>query len=189
MQITRRQYFEESFINGSCDSIFGTSTIVFEQCVITITDHVTAHRGVHSGDVNTTLLFVNSTLKKPGPEEWNPHPRGDRGKTDLGRPWGPLATVIYKDTWMDAHISSAGWTDWHSGQCERFGAKCKTTPSCWCQNVTFAEYRSRGPGASKNRASWSQQLSDSEAALFTPKTILHGWQPFASENMLPGLVV
>ena len=64
--------------------------------------------------------------------------------------------------------------------CNRFAKACTNTSKCWCQNTTFAEYKSGGPGAGaalKMRVGWSQQLTEAEAAAYTAKTALRGWTP------------
>jgi len=62
-----RQYFLQSYINGSCDSIYGTSSMVFEQCKVAVSDHVTAHRGSTFGwnvarGSRAVYLFVIRTI-------------------------------------------------------------------------------------------------------------------------------
>ena len=171
-----RQYFYRSFINGSCDSIYGGSSAVFDACKISITDHITAHRPPETGEV--AYLIVNSTLLKPRKGEFD-HPAA-KGRTELGRPWGDHAHVIYKNVWMDSHISSYGWGDW-SHACAAgpaSGVGCSSDPQCWCQNVTFAEFNSSGPGGNPaHRVKWSVQLTAEEASQVTPASVLHGWVP------------
>ena len=178
---TNRQYFRDTTINGSCDAIYGTSTMVFEKCDIRMTYTYTADRGGPVGTphgarlpaaANAAYLFVNSSLKKPLPNEFD-YQKATDGKTFLGRPWGPLASVIFTNTWMDSHIAPAGWDDWGHGCSQRASPLCKQQPACecnqpirsvacWCQNVTYAEYGSHGPGATaaklKQRVGWSRQL-------------------------------
>jgi len=65
-----RQYFLQSYVNGSCDSIYGTSSMVFEECEIAITDSITAHRGTKFGwnparGDRSFYYFINSSLVKP----------------------------------------------------------------------------------------------------------------------------
>jgi len=63
---------------------------------------------------------------------------------------------------MGSFICQEGWHNWDKPEAE------KTT--------FFAEYKNLGPGASNNqRVSWSQLLTDAEAAAYTPKNILGDW--------------
>eukprot|EP00727_Mastigamoeba_balamuthi_P003172 m51a1_g12852 hypothetical protein (391) ;mRNA; f:1284-2912 len=153
-----RVFMLNSFVNGTVDSIFGSGAAVFDHCEIQISSYYTAHRG--DPLVKSSYLFLDSKLTKP---------RGVKtGSTMLGRPWGPNARVIFKNTWMDNHIARAGWADW--------GHQCETTG--WCHNVTYAEYKPSGPGASPDtRPRWTEQLNDTEAAQYTTDTVLRGWNP------------
>lgn len=177
-----RQYFVNTFINGSCDSIYGLSSAVFDRCTIAITYSVTAHRGASlAGHARTAYLIVNSSLVKPMPGE-AAFPAPDGG-TVLGRPWGNLSFTVYKNVFMDSHIAPTAWDDWgHS--CSSGvdkGADCSSNPKCWCSTVVYAEYESHGPGATAGRLAervrWSRQLAPKEAASITPVSVLRGWIP------------
>ena len=90
-----------------------------------------------------------------------------------------LAYVVHINTWMDTHISSYGWGDWGQ-QCDRHPS-CHIDPTCDCQNITYAEFRSHGPGATPEklaaRPKWTYQLSDDDAGAYTPLSVMHGWVP------------
>ena len=179
-RICNRQYFLQSYINGSCDSIFGSSNLVLDRCDIGVTDHVTAMRGnVSSTGSRAVYLFFNSSLVRPLPTDSN----YKYWPTDLGRPWAhpghKLEIVVHINTWMDSHIESFGWSDW--GQhCDKHPT-CHTDPTCDCQNVTYAEFRSHGPGATPSklaaRPKWTFQLSEHAAEAYTPLSVMHGWVP------------
>ena len=176
--VAARSYFHGTFVNGSCDSVYGDSSAVFEQCDIAIVDHVTAHKGDEGpagSSSGSVYLFVNSRLRKPAQGERAFPAR--KGGSELGRPWGPLAHVVYKNVWMDDHIAGYGWGDWAHG-CGAFGAACASNRSCWCQNVTYAEFNSTGPGANTHaRVPWSKQLTQEQADAITPSTVLRDWVP------------
>eukprot|EP00947_MAST-08B_sp_MAST-8B-sp1_P003127 g3127.t1 len=192
-----RQYFLQSYVNGTCDSIYGSSSMVFDRCTIAISDHVTAAAGatfpweVDRGS-RSVILFFNSSLVKP------PRRRADEaavaaGKTELGRPWRSMAATVYRDVWMDDHIAPYGWGDWGHGCSDGpdGGANCLENRSCWCQNVTYVEYGSRGPGAgsptkaNNQRVKWAHQLSSDDdpvrgrlgLAGTTPRAVCGIWEP------------
>jgi hypothetical protein len=120
-------------------------------------------------------MILNSSLLKPSKGEFG-YPAG-KGKTELGRPWGDHAHVVYKNVHMDDHIALYGWGDW-SHSCSKFGAKCSSDSKCWCRNVIYAEYSSSGPGAVPSaRVKWAKQLTAAEAAAVTPAAVLQGWVP------------
>ena len=77
-----------------------------------------------------------------------------------------MAHVVYKNTWMDKHISALGWS---SG---------RGMPTA---NLTYAEFNSTGPGANPSkRAKFSKQLTAAEAAEWTVERVLQGWLPLTA---------
>ena len=171
-----RQYFHNTFINGSCDSVYGGSAAVFDNCRFTITDHLTAQHPPDTG--NASYLIIDSRLERPGRGEFSFPAR--KGGTELGRPWGSHASVYYKNVWMDDHIAAYGWGDWGHGCSAQpgGGASCRSDRQCWCQNVSYAEYNSSGPGAAPGaRVKWSAQLTAAKAQRLTPGSVLGGWVP------------
>jgi len=155
-----RQYYNGCRINGSVDSIFGQGASVFDNCMIEIYNHITAHKG-QQGSL-PAYLFESSYLKAATGSKKN--------ATELGRPWAQYARVIYKNTYMEDHIVSYGWGDW--------GHNCTTAADSWCANVFYAEYNSTGPGANPSaRVPWSHQLTQSQANQYTTNSVLQGWVP------------
>ena len=124
---TGRVWLRGSFVNGSVDSIYGEGSAVLDACNVTITDHVTAQRGNGS----TAYLFRNCSVAPAGASRGyggmslcNPSPslsaamsvRAGGAQTDLGRPWGPNASVVYK--------ASRG----RGGEVGRAGGECASHP-------------------------------------------------------------
>jgi pectinesterase len=174
-----RQYFLQSFVNGSCDAIFGTSSMVWHDSRIAITDHITAHRGDEfmwnaARGRRSNYIFYNCSLVKPT-NGTAAYP-AKNGGTELGRPWGAMAAVVYHNCWMDSHIAKYGWGDWghacDSGPgggegctptLEASGSITEGNSSCWCQNTTYVEYGSYGPGASPStRKRWAFTVTAAE---------------------------
>ncbi|KAL0457504.1 UNVERIFIED_CONTAM: putative pectinesterase 67 [Sesamum latifolium] len=79
----------------------------------------------------------------------------------LGRAKGAHSRVVFANTYLSRSIIHHGWTNWrYSGNTD---------------NLYHAEYKCHGPGsASKNRAHWSKQLSDEEAAPFLSIDFIRG---------------
>jgi len=94
---TQRSYFYQTHINGSCDSVFGEGSSVFEGCEVSIFDTVTAHKGNGS----TAYLFVNSSIVPVGQPQYP-------SRTFLGRPWGPLSRTVFSGCFMGDAIQPAG---------------------------------------------------------------------------------
>lgn len=151
-----RQYYEDCYIEGTVDFIFGSSTCVFERCEI---------RAKRSGGYLTAAstpqeiafgyVFLNCKLT------------ADEGVKDvfLGRPWRPYAKTVFIACDMGAHIKPEGWHNWNKPEAEK--------------TAFYGEYKTKGMDTSL-RAAWSHQLSKKEAATYTIQTILEGkdgWNP------------
>ena len=140
-----RHFFNDCYIEGHVDFIFGSAAAVFQNCTIHSkgAGYVTAHYRT-SNEENTGFVFLHCRLTGQ-----------DTGKgVYLGRPWRPYARVVFIDSWLGEHIRPEGWDNW------RDPAREKTA---W-----FAEYKSSGPGANpKARVAWSKQLTAAEAAPFS----------------------
>jgi Pectin methylesterase len=152
-----RHYFENCYIAGHVDFIFGGATCWFENCrVHSLRDgYLTAA----STPANQPFGFVFSNCKITA--------EGSEVKTYLGRPWRGYASVTYLNTEMAAAIGPQGWDNW------RDPAREKT--------ARFSEYHSSGPGFdSAARVKWARQLTDAEAKEFTLDKVLGGqdhWNP------------
>jgi PelA/Pel-15E family pectate lyase len=140
-----RHFFNDCYIEGHVDFIFGSASAVFQNCTIHSkgAGYVTAHYRT-SNEENTGFVFLHCRLTGQ-----------DTGKgVYLGRPWRPYARVVFIDSWLGEHIKPEGWDNW------RDPAREKTA---W-----FGEFKSSGPGANpKARVTWSRQLTDAEAAQFS----------------------
>ena len=79
------------------------------------------------------------------------------------------------NTELPATLDPAGWSFWNRTDTE--------TPAY------YAEYKNTGPGSdSTTRASWSHQLTPTEAGTYLPATFLAGpdhWNPIAEAAKLP----
>lgn len=157
-----RSYFANTYINGTCDALFGESSTVWDSCTIDMEYTVTAHRGDGSSAYllqNCSILSTNGVL--------------------LGRPWGPQATVIFKSCYMDRQVEPLGWDDWGHG-C----TKNTTVGWNWCNETFYAEYDSSGPGGTcceGDRPWWTHQLNEQQAAMWNVTGVLRGWEPVASQ--------
>jgi pectinesterase len=152
-----RQYFENCYITGHVDFIFGGATAFFEHCHIHSRGdgYITAT----STPDNQPFGFVFSHCKITG--------ESPAVKTYLGRPWRAYSNVIYLDTEMSAVVRPAGWHNWNFPEREK--------------TARYAEFNSSGPGADpRSRVAWSRQLSKAEAGAITVDKVLggtDGWNP------------
>jgi pectinesterase len=152
-----RHYFENCYIAGHVDFIFGAATAFFESC------HIHALRDGYitaaSTPDNQPFGFVFSNCKITG--------ESAAVKTYLGRPWRAFSSVIYLNTEMSSVVRPEGWHNWNFPERER--------------TARYAEYGSRGPGANpRARIAWARRLSRAEARSITPEKVLggaDGWNP------------
>ncbi|RYF72939.1 MAG: pectin esterase [Cytophagaceae bacterium] len=152
-----RQYYDNCWIEGTTDFIFGKSISVFQSCTIkSLTDsYITAAATPDYQRYGFVFfdckLIANETARK----------------VFLGRPWRPHAKTVFIRTEMGNHIVPEGWDNWRNPSNE------KTT--------LYAEFSSAGLGGNTSkRVAWSKQLSAKEARRFTLATIFSGtstWLP------------
>ena len=149
-----RQYFENCYICGHVDFIFGAATAWFEHC------EIHALRGGYltaaSTPVDVPFGFIFSNCKITG----------EPGvKTLLGRPWRQFASTIYLNCELSDAVQPKGWFDWGKPH----------------DTIRYAEFNSTGAGANPtNRVDWSKQLKKSEAEKITVEKVLGGadnWDP------------
>lgn len=145
-----RQYFEECYIAGHVDFIFGAATAFFERC------HIHCLGAGYISAASTydyeRYGFVFSNCKITG---------AAGSKTYLGRPWRDYANVMYLNTEMSDVVRPEGWQNWN------LPAREKT--------ARYAEFNSNGPGANpKARVGWARQLSKDQAKSITVKKVLAG---------------
>jgi pectinesterase len=153
-----RQYYEDCYIEGTTDFIFGSSTVWFERC------HIHSKKNSHVTAASTPqehaygYVFHDCILT------------GDTSlhHVSLGRPWRPYSSVTYLHCFIGAHIIEAGWNNWSKASNEA--------------TARYSEYENYGPGSvPAARVPWSRQLNDAEAAAITIENALRGWIPLGRE--------
>jgi pectinesterase len=151
-----RQYYEDCYVEGTVDYIFGWATAVFNRCTL---------HSVNNGHVTAAATPEGQEF---GYVFFDCHLTADSGVVaDLGRPWREYAQVVYIRCEMDDFIRPEGWNNWNK----------KTAES----TAFYAEYQCTGAGASQEkRVAWSHQLTDEQAQRYTIENILKGdddWTP------------
>ena len=143
-----RLYFDNCYIEGTTDFIFGPSTAWFENCEIHSkqNSYITAAstpEGTRYGYVfNRCHLTAAAGVDK----------------VYLGRPWRPWAHTLFMNCEMGAHIVPAGWHNWGDTANEK--------------TARYEEYNNSGAGASTaQRVGWSRQLTKKEAAQVTTDNV------------------
>ena len=100
-----RQYFENCYIAGHVDFIFGAATAWFENCQIHALKGGYLTAASTPVDVPFGYVFNKCSIT------------GEPGvKTLLGRPWRQFASVIYLNCEMSDVVQPKGWFDWNKPQ-------------------------------------------------------------------------
>jgi pectinesterase len=147
-----RQYFEDSYIAGHVDFIFGAATAFFERCHIhCLRDgYITAA----STPADQPFGFVSSHCKITG--------ETSAVKTYLGRPWRAYGATIFLNTEMSEVVRPVGRHNWTVPEREK--------------TARYAEFNSGGSGAqTQARVTWARQLTEAEANAITLQKALGDW--------------
>lgn len=157
-----RQYYEDCYIEGSVDFIFGWSTVVFNRCTIhsNRNGYVTAPSTPEGRAYGYVFLDCRLTAND------------DVDKVYLSRPWRNFAKAVFIRCDLGKHIHPAGWHNWKKEDAEK--------------TVLYAEYQSTGEGADPaSRAAFSRQLDD--IGDYSIEQILKGedgWNPLTTPEIL-----
>jgi pectinesterase len=148
---TGRQYFEQCYISGHVDFIYGGATAWFQDCEIHCRDQgYIAAPATPAGKPG--FVFANCRITFP---YGNP-------PTYLGRPWRESPGAAFIRCELGAGIRPEGWKEWN------------VKPPL----VRFAEYQCTGPGAATTgRVAWATASADPAPAEFTRERVLGDWQP------------
>ena len=152
-----RQYFENCYIRGDVDYIFGPYRCWFENCTL----FMNARGGWYTAantpeDQPWGMVFHKCRLTGECAE----------GEGKLGRPWRQYARTLFMECDMDEHVSPQGFHDW-----ENWDGIREITDRC-------GEWRTTGPRADQSTRHPNQKrLTDAEAAEVTVENVLNGWKP------------
>ncbi|RZK87460.1 MAG: pectin esterase, partial [Hymenobacter sp.] len=153
-----RQYYQDCYIEGTTDFIFGASIGVFDHCVIKSKKNSFVTAASTPAGQAYGFVFLDCTLTAD---------TALAKKVYLGRPWRPHAQVVYLRCELGGHIAPAGWDNWKNAANEK--------------TAYYAEYHATGPGANPTaRVPWARQLTAKEAKKYTLKRVFDGkeaWVP------------
>ena len=162
-----RQYYTDVYIAGGVDFIFGNAAAVFDHSEIheLSPGYLTAQSRT-TPKQNTGYVILNSkvTAEDLGGKQFF-----------LGRPWRAYSRAIFIGTELPSQLNPQGWSKWSHNNND--------------QTAFYAESGNTGPGAaSTERATWTHQLSRSEAKQYLPAIFLAGrdhWHAEAAAAKLP----
>lgn len=153
-----RLYFEDCYIEGTVDFIFGAATALFNRCRLhgKADGYFTAASTAAETPVGYVFYCCRLTTE---PE----------ARMYLGRPWRPNASTYFVECEMDGNINPQGWHNWGNRDNEA--------------TARYGEYKSTGRGASAStRVPWARELTAEEAARLVDPAYIYGrvsdWKPF-----------
>ena len=149
-----REYFEDCYIHGNVDFIFGSYRCWFEGCTLFMDARGGWYTACNTPE-DQPFGFVFHECLLTG--ECNP------GKAKLGRPWRKYCRTHFLSCEMDEHVDPRGFEDWDETRVvtDRMG-----------------EWRTRGARADqKSRHPAQRRMTDEEAAEMTAEAVLNGWNP------------
>ena len=152
-----RQYFQNCYIEGTTDFIFGPSTVWFENCQILCkrNSYITAAstpQNIKYGYIfNKCKVLMADTVSA----------------VYLGRPWRAYAMTLFMNCQLPKEIIPIGWDNWRNPENEK--------------TARYMEFNNSGEGATTSkRVKWSKTLTKKEAAEYTVENVLKGfdgWNP------------
>jgi len=143
------QYFNNCYIEGSTDFIFGEATVLFDNCTLNSKANSYITAASTPKDQEFGFAFMDCKLT------------ADENVTQvyLGRPWRKYAKTVFLNCDMDSHIRPEGWDNWSNKEAE--------------STAFYAEFDCKGEGyRPADRVIWSHQLKKSEAKKYTKENIL-----------------
>ena len=192
---TGRQYFENVFISGYTDFIFGTNnTTYFKGCTIHVIDtekddkgtagYITAFKGSNKGSSDSIVygaIFDGCKFTADAGVM--------TGKTAIGRTWGAYAAVAVINSELGGHISLDGYVS-SDNKNKRYISMNGIHPTD--STVQFVEYNNTGAGAITEAVAGMRMLTAEEAALYADFATIFGtvngnvsyldpWNPASTE--------
>ena len=146
------QLFSNCYIEGSVDYVWGFSTAYFHGCYLATNTPGTAISAQSRSSLSAPGGYIFDSCYVTYTKAYGT----SMGMTALGRPYSQYSIAIYKNSFLDQHISSAGWQVWQ-------------TSNPQTDNVMFGEYNNFGPGAwttSSNRVPFATNLTASQVAKY-----------------------
>ena len=162
-----RQYFENCYIEGTTDFIFGPATCWFENCQIYCKRNSYITASSTPQNVQYGFIFNNCTVTLADSVT----------SVYLGRPWRPYAMTVFMNCYFPKGIAPAGWDNWKNPENEK--------------TARYSEYNNSGEGSkTEARVKWAKQLTKMESEDITIEHVLGNFvENIKRENMMKTLQI
>jgi len=150
-----RQFYQNCYIEGTTDFIFGEATAVFQDCTLRELTNSVITAASTTPRQRFGYVFFHCTIVAD-----------DGLRVELGRPWRPYAKVVFISCNMGNHVVPLAWSNWGNRENEK--------------TVLYAEYDSKNAGNIAGRPKWTKQLTANNLKEYTLPNILGGadhWNP------------
>ena len=157
-----RQYFEDCYIQGDVDFIFGPYRCWFERCTLFMNARGGLYTAANTPEIQPHGLVFHKCFLTGECEE---------GEAFLGRPWRKFARTVFLECEMDAHVAPEGFRDWDEPKpvTER-----------------YAEYGTTGARADQStRHPKQKRMTAQEAACVTIPEVIGGWDNWRPDQRVP----
>jgi len=159
-----RQYFENCYIEGTTDFIFGPATCWFEKCQIYCKRNSFITAASTPQNIPYGFIFNNCTVSLAD----------SVNAVYLGRPWRPYAMTVFMNCYLPKGIVPASWHNWKNPENEK--------------TARYYECNNSGEGSRTDlRVKWAKILTSKEAQNFTVEKVLSGydnWNPLEFVKVL-----
>ncbi|MDE6379922.1 MAG: pectin esterase [Muribaculaceae bacterium] len=139
-----RDLFDNCYIEGTVDFIFGAATALFRNCHL----HAKSDSYLTAASTpkeNAVGYVFHKCKVTAAPDVKNVH---------LGRTWRPYASTFFIDCELPEAINPKGWHNWGKTENEK--------------TARYGEYKCTGPGAKEDeRVGWRKKLNALDAAELT----------------------
>ncbi len=157
-----RQYFEDCYIEGDVDFIFGSYRMWFERCTLFMGERGGWYTAANTNQAQPYGMVFHQCRLTGCCEP---------GMAKLGRPWRACARTVFLECEMDECVAPEGFEDWDEIRV--------VTDRCgeWHTTGARADQTARHPS--------QRRLTEEDAAMITIQDVLSGWDGWRPDLRIP----
>lgn len=145
----RRLYFQDCYIEGSTDFIFGSATAWFENCLLYAKKNSYITAASTPEDVAFGYVFNKCKVEVADSVT----------SLYLGRPWRAYGMTVFMNCELPGEINPSGWHNWGKIENEK--------------TARYFEYNNMGEGSdTSKRVQWMREMNEVEAKQVTLQNVI-----------------